>query len=133
MLAEGKVVDITVAWLISIGYTDIQARKGSRKGHDIEAVSLNGVPLFVECKGSVGRDGTTLSSTNTLWRRASGAVFNQLKLRTDQPDDVEVGIALPDCGEYQRIVGSVADFLNDHGVMLYWVSRGGTVRLHGTG
>lgn len=125
MLTENEVVNGMCAWLERDGYSIVSFKIDNQPGHDIEATK-DGKTLYVECKGGKSRRTGHLFGIDYQWRAASGAFFNQVRLRGKNQES-EIGIALPNGGRYPELMADVKTFCGQFGIRIFLLSEAAEV------
>ena len=125
MLTENDVVIGMCAWLESNGYEIASFRLNNQPGNDVEATK-DGKTLYVECKGGRSRRTGHPFGIDYQWRAASGAFFNQVRLR-GKLQEAEVGIALPNGGRYPDLMADVKTFCSQFGIRIFLLSEAAEV------
>jgi hypothetical protein len=125
VLTENQVVIAMCAWLQSNGYTISSHKLDTQSGHDIEAVK-DGRTIYVECKGGSSKKTGQPFGIDYQWRAASGALFNQVRLK-EKHKDSEVGIALPNGGRYPELMADLKGFCISNRIRIFWLSESAQV------
>jgi hypothetical protein len=131
VLTEDDVVDAVCQWLRADGYEIKQQLLATQRGFDIVARKA-GVELVIEAKGA----GSSKTHTPRFGQEFnSGQVFDHVAkavlkaLRVVSNADARAGIALPDNAMHRRHVEEAAPALSRAGVVVFWVTEDGKVRL----
>lgn len=127
-LTEDEVVIFVSKWLEKTrGFNIEKICLGTAKGDDISAVSPNGVELYVECKGSISKNGGTRSD----WDSSAMAVFGAIVQTAHKRPEHTHAIAVPETEPFKRTLGPLCDFFIKQGITLFWVKKDGTVTVDG--
>jgi hypothetical protein len=131
VLTEDDVVDAVCAWLRAEGYEIKQQLLATQRGFDIVA-RKNGVELVIEAKGA----GSSKAHTARFGQEFnSGQVFDHVAkavlkaLRVVSKGTARAGIALPENATHRRHLEEAAPALARVGVVLFWVTEDGRVRV----
>jgi hypothetical protein len=111
-------------YLISMGYTSVDAKMGTRQGYDVEGIEpISGERLVIECKGEAG----TGSQHARSWGNVASAILTSLNEVEAPQNTNKVAIALPDTPEYRGRTTHLQTFFKRQNISVFWVSDGGKV------
>lgn len=123
-ILENDVKKSMEAWLISNGYSSVQARLGTRQGYDVEGIDPTTKHLLVlECKG----EAQTGDQHSRSWGNVASALLTSLNETEDPSNNHHVGIALPDTKEYRGRMHLLERFCKKQQISVFWVSENGVV------
>ena len=122
-IAEDDVKKTMEAWLKSQGYTEVEARLGTRQGYDVEGKHpISSKRLVIECKG----EAMTGSQHHRSWTNVASAILTTLN-ETEVLNNNDVGLAFPDTKEYRDRMKNLHAFCKRQNILVYWVTESGQV------
>lgn len=123
-IVEDDVKKAMEAWLKSQGYTEVEARLGTRQGYDVEGKHpISSKLLVIECKG----EAATGSQHHRSWTNVASAILTTLNETENLNNTNDVGLALPDTKEYRGRVNALQAFCKRQNILVYWVGETGQV------
>lgn len=123
-IVEDDVKRAMEAWLKTQGYSDVEARLGTRQGYDIEGKHpTSGKRLVIECKG----EATTGDQHSRSWTNVASAMLTSLNETEDLESSNDVGLAFPDTKEYRGRMSLLQEFCKRQNIFVYWVAENGYV------
>lgn len=123
-IVEDDVKRAMESWLKAQGYSDVEARLGTRQGYDVEGKHpTSGKRLVVECKG----EGTAVNQHSRSWTNVASAVLTSLNETEDLKNSNDVGLAFPDTKEYRHRMRLLREFCNRQNIFVFWVAENGQV------
>lgn len=123
-IVEDDVKRAMEAWLKTQGYSDVEARLGTRQGYDVEGKHpTSGKRLVIECKG----EATTGDQHSRSWTNVASAMLTSLNETEDLENFNDVGLAFPDTKEYRGRMRLLQEFCKRQNIFVYWVAENGQV------
>ncbi len=123
-IVEDDVKRAMEAWLKTQGYSDVEARLGTRQGYDVEGKHpTSGKRLVIECKG----EATTGDQHSRSWTNVASAMLTSLNETEDLENSNGVGLAFPDTKEYRGRMSLLQEFCKRQNIFVYWVAENGYV------
>jgi len=112
------------AWLKAQGYSEVEARLGTRQGYDVEGKHpASGKRIVIECKG----EAATGSQHSRSWQNVASAMLTSLIEIEDLENANDVGVAFPDTKEYRGRMSVLQNFCKRQNIFVYWISGNGQV------
>ena len=122
---EDDVKKAMEAWLKTQGYSDVEARLGTRQGYDVEGVHpTSGKRLVIECKGEASSGNQHSSS----WTKVATAFLTSLNETEDIKSSNDVAMAFPDTKEFRDRMNHLPAFCKRQCISVYWVAEDGQVK-----
>jgi hypothetical protein len=123
-IIEDDVKKAMETWLNAQGYSNVEARLGTRQGYDVEGKHpTSGKRLIIECKG----EATTGDQHSRSWPNVASALLTSLNETEKLENTNDVGVAFPDTKEYRGRMSLLQEFCKRQNIFVYWVSENGQV------
>ena len=123
-IIEDDVKRTMEVWLKTQGYSDVEARLGTRQGYDVEGKHpTSGNRLVIECKG----EAATGDQHSRSWTNVASAMLTALNETEDFGSSNEVGLAFPDSKEYRGRMRFLQEFCKRQNILVFWVAENGQV------
>jgi hypothetical protein len=123
-ISEDFVKKTMASWLKSEGHRQVEARLGTRKGHDVKGINPETEKLLViECKGEAQKG----SQLHRSWSNVASAILTSINEISAPAVTVEVGMAFPDTKEYRGRMERLKQFCKRNFISVFWVAENGSV------
>jgi hypothetical protein len=123
-IIEDDVKRAMETWLKAQGYSNVEARLGTRQGYDVEGKHpTSGKRLVIECKG----EATTGNQHSRSWSNVASAMLTSLNETEELENTNDVGVAFPDTKEYRGRMSLLQAFCIRQNIFVYWVTENGQV------
>lgn len=131
-LTENRTIELLMPYLESLGYSIESYCLGQTRGYDIVA-SRNSEKLLIEVKGAKAhKDSPTKKrdffNSGQIKTHLGKAIIKCLETKVSFPDAI-IAIAHPEDEQIRKAIGGIIPELNNIGIIHYWVSADGSVKL----
>ena len=126
-ITENETVMLLIKYLEKENYTIIDYCTGTKKGVDIEA-EKNNKKLLIEVKGARANiiKKRKFFDSGQIKVHFGKAIIKSIETKIKHPED-SVAIAHPDDEDIRRNIESLIPYINQIGIIHYWVKRDGSV------